>query len=173
MLMLRSISYLALSVVMLLLATATTVLAENHRHVLAAQLLGVHEVPSINSPGSGDIKLTIHDTSIDFELSYADLSAPPLFAHIHFAEARVAGGVLVFLCGGGGTPACPAATSGTITGTLTGPMVIGPTAQGVTIGDFDALVNAIRDGAAYANMHTLNFPAGEIRGQIHPTPLHK
>jgi hypothetical protein len=47
-------------------------------------------------------------------------------------------------------------------------VAIGPTAQGVTAGDFDALLRAIETGEAYANVHTANFPAGEIRGQIRP-----
>ena len=36
----------------------------------------------------------------------------------------------------------------------------------LALGDFDALVRAIRTGEAYANMHTATFPSGEIRGQI-------
>ena len=34
-------------------------------------------------------------------------------------------------------------------------------------GDFDALEDALTTNTAYANVHTSNFPAGEIRGQIH------
>ena len=32
--------------------------------------------------------------------------------------------------------------------------------------NFDAVVSRIRDGTAYVNVHTTQFPAGEIRGQI-------
>ena len=39
-------------------------------------------------------------------------------------------------------------------------------AQGIAAGDFGALLRAIRAEATYANMHTPNFPNGEIRGQI-------
>jgi CHRD domain len=35
-------------------------------------------------------------------------------------------------------------------------------------GDFDALVKVIETLSAYVNVHTTNFPAGEIRGQIRP-----
>jgi hypothetical protein len=35
-------------------------------------------------------------------------------------------------------------------------------------GDFDALVRAIRAGAAYANVHSTLFTPGEIRGHIEP-----
>jgi len=153
-----------------LLSPSTAAVATDHHRVFAAQLLGTHEVPPINTEGSATFKLTIHDASIDFELQYANLSAPPAAAHIHFAQPRVNGGVMVFFCGGGGQPACPATTSGTVAGAITGALVIGPSAQGIDVGDFDAVLQAIRTGEAYANMHTLNFPAGEIRGQIVSAP---
>src|SRR5262245_35147843 len=165
----RSIAFVSLFVLALLSGPSSVALATDHQHVFAAQLLGRHEVPPVNSPGSAALKLTVHDTTIDFEISYADLSAPPIAAHIHFAQPRVNGGVMIFFCGGGGTPACPATTSGTLTGTLSGALVIGPTAQGVTAGDFEALEQAIRTGEAYANMHTANFTAGEFREKIQPS----
>jgi hypothetical protein len=47
-------------------------------------------------------------------------------------------------------------------GVITDANVVGPLAgQGVA-----ALVAAIRVGNAYANVHTVQFPPGEIRGQI-------
>jgi len=36
----------------------------------------------------------------------------------------------------------------------------------VTPGNFDALVAALTSDTAYVNVHTTNFPAGEIREQI-------
>jgi hypothetical protein len=44
--------------------------------------------------------------------------------------------------------------------------VIGPASQGIGPGDFGKLVDAIRSGVTYVNVHTPMFPAGEIRGQI-------
>ena len=44
--------------------------------------------------------------------------------------------------------------------------VVGPTAQGIAPGEFAEVIRAIRAGAAYANMHTTAFPAGEIRDQV-------
>jgi hypothetical protein len=78
----------------------------------------------------------------------------------------VNGGVSFFLCGGGGKPPCPAATAGSISGTVVATDVLGPTAQGFTAGDLPSVLAAIRAGVAYGNMHTAKFPGGEIRGQL-------
>ena len=80
---------------------------------------------------------------------------------------------MIFLCGGGGQPNCPAATSGTITGTLVSGNVTGPAAQGIDAGNLTAALEAVDDGAAYANMHTTKFPTGEIRGQVRRGNKHK
>jgi CHRD domain len=54
-----------------------------------------------------------------------------------------------------------------VTGSLTAANVIGPNAQGITPGaDFAKVVEALRDGAGYVNVHTVRSPAGEIRGQV-------
>lgn len=54
-----------------------------------------------------------------------------------------------------------------MTGSLTAANVIGPNAQGITPGaDFAKVVEALRDGAGYVNVHTVRSPAGEIRGQV-------
>jgi hypothetical protein len=132
----------------------------------SARLIGINEVPSINTNGSASLKLTLKAAEIDFELSYHNLSGPPGAAHIHFGQARTNGGVMVFFCGGGNKPACPPTPSGTVNGKIVAADVVGPPAQGITAGDLASVERAIRAGAAYANMHTANFPTGEIRGQI-------
>ena len=137
----------------------------------SAELSGYSETPALNSTGSGTVTLKIASNAISFTLSYANLSGPPAVAHIHIGQPGVAGNVSFFLCGGGGKPACPASTSGTITGTVTATDILGPTVQGFAPGDLDAVVAAIEHGVAYANMHTAKFPAGEIRGNL--APAHK
>jgi hypothetical protein len=50
---------------------------------------------------------------------------------------------------------------------VTAANVIGPNAQGITPGaDFAKVVQALREHAAYVNVHTMRSPAGEIRGQV-------
>ena len=132
----------------------------------SASLSGAEEVPPINSGGTAAFQMAIQQGTITFELNFSGLSSPLSVAHLHFAPGSVAGGVMIFLCGGGGQPACPATTEGTITGTITAANVTGPTAQGITPGDLDSALEAVRDGLSYANMHTANFGGGEIRGQV-------
>ena len=69
---------------------------------------------------------------------------------------------MIFLCGGGNQPACPAATSGSITGTITADNVTGPITQGITAGDLTSALEAVREGNAYANMPSQMFPLAEI-----------
>jgi len=44
--------------------------------------------------------------------------------------------------------------------------VIGPTDRGIAAGEFAELVRAMRNGATYVNVHSVTYPAGEIRGNI-------
>ena len=132
----------------------------------AARLIGFNEVPATNSAGQGELTFAMTSTEITFKLVYSGLSAPPAAAHIHVGQTNVNGGVAVFFCGGGGQPVCPAATSGTVIGTITAANVVGPAAQGYNVGDLASVERAIKAGVTYANMHTPMFPAGEIRGQI-------
>ena len=99
---------------------------------------------------------------ITFSLDFSDLSSTLTVAHLHFAPSKVAGGVMIFLCGGGNQSACPATTSGTITAAN----VTGPGGQGIAAGDLDSALEAVHGNLSYANMHTTNFPGGEIRGQV-------
>jgi hypothetical protein len=139
--------------------------SQSATELFSANLSGENEVPPINTGGSATFHMEIEST-ITFSLSFSGLSSPLSVAHLHFAPSKVAGGVMIFLCGGDGQPASPAATSGTITGTITAANVTGPTTQGISAGDLDSALEAVRAGLAYANMHTANFPRGEIRGQV-------
>jgi hypothetical protein len=134
-----------------------------------ADLQGFEETPAVFSTGSGEFEAQVSkdETSVDYELSWEDLEgATVLFAHIHLGQTSVAGGVMAFLCGGGGKPACGAPSSGKITGTITAADIVGPSGQGVAPGEYAEFLASIRSGVTYANIHTDKHPGGEIRGQI-------
>jgi hypothetical protein len=142
--------------------------------VLKARLTGFQEVTPKFTTGRGSFsaKLSPDGKSLTFTLTWSGLTGPPLFAHIHFGQPAVNGGIMVFLCGPTGPtnpnkPACTQATSGTATGTITAADVFNPNPdQGVNNGDFAGLLQIIRSGDTYANIHTTRFPGGEIRGLI-------
>ena len=154
---------LALAAVALTVTVATAHNGKNGRH-LAAHLDGYQEVPAISTEGRGKFKIKVSGDSAEYKLRYSDLSSPVKFAHVHFGREGVNGGVIAFLCGGGGKPACPA--SGEVTGTIVPADVVGPAAQGIAPGEFDEFVRALKAQAVYANVHTDNFGDGEIRGQV-------
>ena len=132
----------------------------------SAKLSGFDEVPSVLSNSAGTLAIVLGSTTLTYTLTFSKLSTSATQSHIHFGKSRTVGDVLVFLCGGGGSPACPA-SGGMVTGTITAANVLGPPSQGVPPGDFAALAEAFNADAAYVDIHTATFPTGEIRGQIH------
>jgi len=130
-----------------------------------ARLKGLEETPAVITNAAGTFRATPTSTGFNYTLTYSGLSPNALAAHIHVGQRNVAGAVVVFLCGGGGKPPCPA-TSGTVTGTIMAGDVIGVPAQGIVGGDLTNVLRAIRSGVAYVNVHSTPSPAGEIRGQI-------
>ena len=132
----------------------------------SARLDGSREVPPVNTAGTGTFEMTNQDGDITFSLTFSGLSSTLTAAHMHFAPSKVAGGVMIFLCGGGGQPDCPPITDGTITGTITSANVTGPITQGINAGDLDSALGAVRSGLSYVNVHTTNFGSGEVRGQV-------
>jgi hypothetical protein len=150
----------------------TAAAVAGNRPKLGTTLHGYEETPAVSTTGNGSFQARISKSSdeIPFVLRYDDLESAVTQAHIHFGQKSVAGGVAVFLCsnlgnGPAGTPACPSPPA-TVTGTITPEDVIGPAGQGIAAGEFDELVHALRAGVAYANVHSTQFPNGEIRGQL-------
>jgi hypothetical protein len=160
----------------------TPVLAQPTPTPYAVHLTGYEETPlTLNTTGSGDFKAVVSadGTSIQYMLSYQNLSTAALQSHIHFGRPAIGGGVVLFLCTNlGNAPAtvptpqpCPPFPA-TISGTLTAADVIAVSGQGIDAGaaGFAEMVAALRTGSAYANVHTTLHPGGEIRGRLGPFP---
>ena len=169
----RLVSTCAATLIMLI-PCVTTARAQDSRYkeLLRAQLVSFNQVPSVLATSNGTFEAEINDNgTISFSLSYANMSSPVTQAHIHFGASRTNGGIMVFLCGGP-KAACPA--SGTVTGTLSAadvsvlPATNGDSVipQGIQPGDLAGMIEAIRTGDTYVNVHTTTFPNGEIRGQV-------
>jgi hypothetical protein len=137
------------------------------------RLSGYQEDPLVlSTTGSGSFQAEIgaKDQEISYRLSYSDLEGDVTQAHIHLGGRAQSGGIIVFLCsnlgnGPAGTQACPPAPA-TVTGTLRPQDVVGPAGQGIDPGEFGELVQAMRSGVTYANVHSSKYPGGEIRAQL-------
>ena len=126
--------------------------------------------------GSFNAELSKDGTSIHYVLSYSGLEGNVQQAHVHFGKPALNGGISFFLCGTGpgpanrppaGTPATPdCPQSGTVEDDIVAADVIGPTGQGIEVGNLAEILAAMRAGHAYANVHSTKWPGGEIRAQL-------
>lgn len=132
-----------------------------------AQLSGFHQVPPVLSPGSGSFRAKLADDgmSLKYELVFANLTTPAAVAHIHFGHRTDNGGIMAFLCGGGNQPVCPG-EGGSVAGNIGPADVLAIPEQGLPAGDLASVIRLMRSGLVYVNVHTANFPDGEIRGQV-------
>lgn len=167
------IARILLMVLSLYLLALGTAVAQSTPTTFVAHLDGSQEVPVRDTPAVGQaiFQLSADGTELRYRLIASNIENVTA-AHIHLAPAGVNGGIVAFLFGsvaaGGGR------TDGVLaTGTITSASLIG-TLAGASLA---TLVSAMRDGIAYANVHTNDgvaptntgpgdFPGGEIRGQI-------
>ncbi|NNK61375.1 MAG: CHRD domain-containing protein, partial [Flavobacteriaceae bacterium] len=56
--------------------------------------------------------------------------------------------------------------SGPANGVLAQGVITAEDVVGALAGDLDALIQAIKDGMIYVNVHTEGIPSGELRGQL-------
>jgi len=138
-----------------------------------AKLTGFQEVTPKLSPSTGHFEATVTGSTLSYTLTFGKLSSPAFMAHIHFGQPAVNGGVFLWLCGSAsapgpaGTPTCPA-NGGTVSRSgVTAADIQGLLAtQNLAAGDFAGALSIIAAGDAYVNVHTTNFPGGEIRGAV-------
>jgi hypothetical protein len=163
----RSIKRLAFVLVPLLVLSVLSIaaLAESQPPPVTAALSGYQEIPAYNTTGRGLITIQVlPGPVITYTLAYNNLVGTTTAAHLHFAQRGVTGGVVAYLCGGGGKPACP--PGGTVQGQIVAADIQAVPSQGISAGDINAVVNALAAGVIYANVHSTTFSGGEIRGQI-------
>jgi hypothetical protein len=127
-------------------------------HQLKAKLSGANEVPPADPAGRGLALVKTGHRRVCFAVGWTRI-APPIFAHIHVGPAGVNGDVVVLffdvpeITATGPTASLPAAIS----------------AVDGCVGDKDPeLLRDIRRNPSgyYVNVHTPEFPAGAIRGQL-------
>lgn len=132
---------------------------------LRTHLTGDEEVPPNGSRAQGQaiFQISKDATEIRYKLIVANIQNVTQ-AHIHLGPADGTGGIVVWLYP-------PAPPSQLIPGRMQGVLGEGRIADADVINALEGmgvagLLAEIRAGNTYVNVHTLQFPPGEIRGQI-------
>jgi hypothetical protein len=122
--------------------------------LLAARLEGANEVPGPSDPdGRGRALVRLGGGKACFVLQWSGIGAPTA-SHIHQGAAGVAGPVVV-----------PFFQPGTNAASLPGTLSAVAGCVAVDAGLARRIAASPRD--FYVNIHTADFPAGAIRGQLH------
>lgn len=145
--------------------------------VFTATLTGAQEVPPTGSPGIGSALVTIDTVTnlMTVNVSFAGLASPTNIAHIHCCALPGATAIPATT-----VPSFPGFPVGVTTGTylqtfdLTVASTYNPAfiaAHGGTVLSAQAaFTTGLLAGEAYFNIHTVQFPNGEIRGQLQAVP---
>ena len=129
---------------------APTAFAQQQSQTFTAKLTGNNEVPPVNTPATGmaQFQLSSDGKELNYDLSATNLNGF-MMAHVHQGKA-----------GENGPPVTTPLSLGK--GKITSSDLQGPLA-GKQISD---LVNIMKSGGVYVNVHTQQNQNGEIRGQI-------
>jgi hypothetical protein len=159
---LPTITAMALILIVVLAAVAIA----QPRNV-TTKLSGAQEVADepveTRAHGTSKVQLSKDGTELEYWINVAQIENITM-AHIHLGPRGENGPVVAWLYPDG-PPAqlMPGRSNGRFAaGTLTDDDLVGPMAGG----EIADLWEAIRAGNAYVNVHTSQFPAGEIRGQL-------
>lgn len=139
------------------LVTSSKKMSHNN---FTSSLKGRNEVPVVDSKAAGEaiVRISKDENSIYFKLIVSNMDNV-VAAHFHMAPEGVNGPVVAFLFSG----AASGLQNGILSeGVITAADLIGPLA-GM---DLNSLIQRIRSGNIYVNVHTVVNPGGEIRGQL-------
>ena len=153
------ISIVALAVALALqLGFVGTALAKGDpAGAFTAHLTGDQEVPPVETAALGQAVVRVNRNGVGHTLTVAAIENV-VAAHIHCAPEGMNGPVGVTLFQGSPVTKSGILSSGAI-------LAVDP-GNGCGWADLDDLVDAIRSGDTYVNVHTLGNLPGEIRGQL-------
>jgi hypothetical protein len=159
----RSILRLAAALFLLVMVGAMAVSADSRS--FAAHLAGPNEVPAADTlaQGQAHFKLNHDGTALEYKLIAANIQNITQ-AHIHLAPEGANGPVVAWLY-----PSAPPAQliPGRFNGVLAEGVITVDSLVGPLAGQpLQALLDAMNSDNAYVNVHTTQFPPGEIRGQV-------
>jgi hypothetical protein len=163
----RSITFLALVLSLLLCGNAFSKGPKHKGFTFSGLATGAQEVPGNNSPGTGEV-LVLFDgglTEAQFLLEVKDLGSSVVGAHFHCAPPGTNGPVVFGLMNPGPLTEIIDKASGT----LTNANWSGADCSGLVghpVSNIASLYFAMKAGFIYLNFHTAGFPGGEVRAQI-------
>jgi CHRD domain len=162
------VSFVALA--LLVVVAATAAVAHNDNGKGKAKLDGYQEAPlTLSTPATGSFRIRVRSDGLHYTLRYSGIPTSVTQAHIHLGRTALTGGILAFLCGpqpqAGDKPTCPT-QAGTVEGVIDMADVLAIANQGIAAGELTEVIRALRKGAVYANVHSTQYPGGEIRGQV-------
>lgn len=135
--------------------------------VFVAHLWGREQVPTVNTQALGvaTFEVAPDGASVRYRLEVSR-AVNVQMAHIHIAPPGQNGPVVVWLYPPAPPPQLkPGRFDGELaSGTFTASNLVGPLARQ----PLSALLERMRVGEAYVNVHTVAYPGGEIRGQVLP-----
>lgn len=137
-------------------------LKANNGYQFNAALKGTYSVPANDSKGAGQaiVRISKDESKIHYKLITANIENV-LFAHFHMAPAGSNGGVVATLYFNSNPQ-----PSGPANGVLAEGYIMADDVSGALDGDISGLVEALRNGMIYVNVHTAAIPSGELRGQL-------
>ncbi|MEO8061411.1 MAG: CHRD domain-containing protein [Pseudomonadota bacterium] len=145
---------------------------------VSADLIGYQELPALSTTAHGPFGAVIDRKADTITWKWSDdaLEGSVAQSHVHFGQMSANGGISFLLCSnlGNGPQACPPGPA-KLTGVITPDLVIGPgpvgtpaaSGQDIEAEAFAEIATAIKEGVAYANVHSSKWPGGEVRGQLH------
>ena len=134
-----------------------TVLSENYKYF--TPLTGMEEVPPVNTNSTGIALFDLLNNHLNFKVNVTMLENIKS-AHIHVGEFGQNGEIIVSLLNSSSPINIHNGTL--VKGQLTATDLVG-SLKGKTIND---LVKLFNNTKTYLNIHTKQYPNGEIRGQI-------
>lgn len=117
---------------------------------------GNNVIPPNNSGGTGSATFDMSGNTVQFSVSLSGVSGVTL-VHLHSGAPAGSGPVRVILFSDPGT--------GPVNGTLISDSFLEADVLGISFSD---LINEMRNGQVYMDVHTAAFPDGEVRGQVQP-----
>lgn len=157
--MMKSSNILLLMSMLIIIPFFSFNTASSEDNKYSTPLTGMEEAPPVNTTSTGIALFEVVNNQIDFKVNVTNLDKIKA-AHIHLGEFGQNGEIIVPLLNS--SVPVDVQNETLVKGKVTPTDLVGAL-QGQTINDLIQLFNNTR---TYVNIHTEQYPTGEIRGQI-------